>query len=85
MQIDSWKIFRVEVGLGTDYDFMDRTARIGDSEWKRPGHAHQRQSVATSESSPTFSATSLPTRGYGSFNTLFRSYSAWIIAQRMIA
>jgi len=29
MQQDNWRIFPVGVGLGTDYDFMDRLARMG--------------------------------------------------------
>ena len=29
MQAQKWHIFPVGIGLGTDYDFMDRTARMG--------------------------------------------------------
>jgi hypothetical protein len=29
MQSDNWFVFPVGVGLGTDYDFMDRMARMG--------------------------------------------------------
>ena len=29
MQADNWSIFPVGIGFGTDYDFMDRIARIG--------------------------------------------------------
>lgn len=29
MQLDHWSVFPVGVGLGTDYDFMDRLARLG--------------------------------------------------------
>jgi hypothetical protein len=29
MQQDKWQMFPVGLGLGTDYDFMDRMARMG--------------------------------------------------------
>ncbi|RMF87490.1 MAG: VWA domain-containing protein [Planctomycetota bacterium] len=29
IQLDNWQLFPVGVGLGTDYDFMDRMARMG--------------------------------------------------------
>jgi hypothetical protein len=29
MQLDHWSVFPVGVGLGTDYNFMDRLARLG--------------------------------------------------------
>jgi hypothetical protein len=31
MQQDRWTVFPVGVGLGTDYDFMDRLARLGST------------------------------------------------------
>ena len=29
MQAADWQVFSVGIGLGTDYDFMDRMARLG--------------------------------------------------------
>ena len=29
MQADDWTVYPVGIGFGTDYDFMDRIARIG--------------------------------------------------------
>ena len=29
MKADHWDVYPVDVGLGTDYDFMDRMARTG--------------------------------------------------------
>ena len=29
MQLQKWQVFPVGIGLGTDYDFMDRSARLG--------------------------------------------------------
>jgi hypothetical protein len=31
MQADGWYVYPVGVGLGTDYDFMDRMARLGET------------------------------------------------------
>ncbi len=31
MSLEKWQVFPVGVGLGTDYDFMDRVARLGGS------------------------------------------------------
>ena len=39
LQLQNWKVFSVGLGLGCDYDFMDRLARIGktasDLAWPR--------------------------------------------------
>jgi hypothetical protein len=31
MQLSKWQVYAVGIGLGTDYDFMDRLGRIGDT------------------------------------------------------